>query len=133
MDGMRFEGVTLLVEDVAVMAAFYENVLGFTVTERTDDYVALDGGDKRLAVFKRSGRYEHTGDPVYLEPMSGKGVELNFLCPTPETVRSTFAELVERGAVPVSEPAEREWGHLAGWFADPEGNIHSLFAVLPER
>jgi len=132
MDDMTFDGITLLVDDVAVMAAFYENVLGFTVTERTDDYVALDGGDKRLAIFRRAGRYDHTGDALYLRPRGGQSVELNFLCATPEAVRTKFAELVERGAVSISEPAEREWGHLAGWFGDPEGNIHSLFAVLPE-
>ena len=129
---MTFEGITLLVDDVAVMAAFYENVLGFTVLERTDEYVALDGGDKRLAIFRRTGRYDHTGDALYLRPRGGQTVELNFLCTTPEAVRTKFAELVERGAVAISEPTEREWGHLAGWFGDPEGNIHSLFAVLPE-
>ena len=132
MDDMRFEGVTLLVDDVAVMAEFYENVLGFAVTERQDDYVAFDGGDKRLAIFRRSGRNEHTDDPVYLEPRSGQTVELNFICPTPEIVRAKYAELVERGAVSIAEPVEREWGHLAGFFGDPEGNIHSLFAVLPD-
>ena len=129
---MTFEGITLLVDDVAGMAAFYENVLGFAVTEREADYVALDGGDKRLAIFKRSGRNHDTNDAVYLEPRSGQTVELNFLCPSPEIVRRKYAELVERGAVAIAEPAEREWGHLAGWFADPEGNIHSLFAFLPE-
>jgi len=129
---MTFEGITLLVDDVAAMAAFYENVLGFVVTEREADYVALDGGDKRLAIFTRSGRNDVTNDPVYLEPRSGQTVELNFICPSPEIVRRKYAELVEKGAVAIAEPAEREWGHLAGWFADPEGNIHSLFAVIPE-
>ena len=129
---MTFEGITLLVDDVAGMAAFYENVLGFAVTERESDYIALDGGDKRLAIFQRRGRNDDTNDPVYLEPRSGQTVELNFLCPSPEIVRRKYAELVERGAVPIAEPAERAWGHLAGWFADPEGNIHSIFAVLPE-
>jgi catechol 2,3-dioxygenase-like lactoylglutathione lyase family enzyme len=132
MDDMRFEGVTLLVDDVETMTGFYENVLGFEVTERSPDYVALDGGDKRLAIFKRAGRHDHTGDHLYLEPRSGQAVELNFLCPTPEIVRTKFDELVELGAVPIAEPAEREWGHVAGSFADPEGNIHSLFALLPE-
>jgi len=129
---MTFEGITLLVDDVAAMAAFYENVLGFVVTEREADYVALDGGGKRLAIFTRSGRDDVTNDPVYLEPRSGQTVELNFICPSPEIVRRKYAELVEKGAVAIAEPAEREWGHLAGWFADPEGNIHSLFAVIPE-
>jgi len=133
MDDMKFEGVTLLVDDVEIMAGFYENVLGFEVIERSPDYVAFDGGDKRLAIFRRTGRSEHTIDPVYLEPRSGQTVELNFICPTPEIVRAKYAELVGRGAVSISEPVEREWGHVAGFFGDPDGNIHSIFAVLPEE
>jgi catechol 2,3-dioxygenase-like lactoylglutathione lyase family enzyme len=130
MDDMRFEGVTLLVDDVAGMAEFYENVLGFAVTERQSDYVAFDGGDKRLAIFRRTGRNEHTGDPLYLEARSGPTVELNFLCTSPEIVRAKYAELIDRGAVSVSEPVEREWGHVAGFFGDPEGNVHSIFAIV---
>ena len=31
----------------------------------------------------------------------------------------------------IAAPTERDWGHLTGFFADPEGNIDSLCAVLP--
>jgi catechol-2,3-dioxygenase len=133
MDNMRFEGVTLLADDVASLARFYEDVLGFDVTEREADYVAFDGGGKRLAIFQRSGMSANTHDhPSYRESRRGQVVELNFECPTPEIVRTKYAELVGLGAVDIAAPVEKPWGHLAGFFGDPEGNIHSIFAVLPE-
>jgi len=133
MDGMRFEGVTLLTDDVAGMARFYENVLGFEVTERTDDYVALDGGDKRLAIFQRSGRSDVTHDhAAYRGSRGAPTVELNFICANPAAVHAKYAELVANGAIGIAEPVEQQWGHVAGFFADPDGNIHSLFAVMPE-
>jgi len=133
MDDMKLEGITLLADDVAGLADFYENVLGFAVTERAPDYVAFDGGGKRLAIFLRLGMGANTFDhPSYREPHGGQSVELNFECSSPAVVREKYAELVERGAVSIAEPVEKEWGHVAGFFADPEGNIHSIFAVIPE-
>ena len=130
---MMLEGVTLLADDVAGMADFYEHALGFEVAVREPDYVALGGPvGVRLAIFRRAGMGAHTHDhPSFTTPRSGQAVELNFQCASPDQVRTRFAELVEHGAVAIAAPMERDWGHLTGFFADPEGNIHSLFAVLP--
>jgi uncharacterized glyoxalase superfamily protein PhnB len=122
----------MLADDVAGMAAFYEHALGFEVAVREEDYVALSGTGVRLAIFRRSGMSAHTQHhPSYRAKRRGQAVELNFECGSPDQVRVRFAELVRRGATVVAHPAEREWGHLTGFFADPEGNIHSLFAVIP--
>ena len=131
MTGIALEGVTLLADDVAAMADFYENALGFEVAVRESDYVEFGGTGVRLAIFRRSGMGEHTHDhPSFRSVRAGQAVELNFECATPDLVLTRFDELVERGAVAVAEPAERDWGHMTGFFADPEGNIHSLFAVM---
>jgi catechol 2,3-dioxygenase-like lactoylglutathione lyase family enzyme len=135
MTGLTLEGITLLADDVAAMAAFYEDALGFEVVTRETDYVALDSRTGvRLAIFRRAGMGEHTHDhPSFSSPRAGQAVELNFECTTPDGVSVRFEELVELGAVAIAEPAERDWGHLSGFFADPEGNIHSLFAVMHQR
>ena len=126
-----FEGVTLMADDVAGMAAFYEHGLGFDVAVREPDYVALATAGIRLAIFRRSGMLAHTHDHVsFRESRAGQAVELNFECATPEDVRTRFTELVANGATAIAEPAEQDWGHLTGFFADPEGNIHSLFATI---
>ena len=133
MTGILLEGVTLLADDVAAMAEFYEKALGFEVVVRESDYVAFGGAGVRLAIFRRSGMGEHTHDHLsFRSARAGQAVELNFECGTPDLVRARFAELVERGGVSIAEPAERDWGHLTGFFADPEGNIHSLFAVMEQ-
>jgi len=44
-------------------------------------------------------------------------------------VDERFAWLSSRGGVPIAPPVETDWGHYTGFFADPEGNIHSLVAV----
>ena len=133
MTVIQFEGVTVLADDVAGTAGFYEHALGFEVVVREMDYVAFDTGTGvRLAVFRRSGMGAHTHDhPSFRQPRSGQAVELNFRCATPQEVRERFAGLAARGAVVVAEPADRDWGQIAGFFADPEGNVHSLFADLP--
>jgi uncharacterized glyoxalase superfamily protein PhnB len=58
-------------------------------------------------------------------------VELNFECDSPEQVYALYEQYVAQGAVAVAEPVVKDWGHTTGFFADPEGNIHSLFAVNP--
>lgn len=131
MDRIVLEGITLLADDVAGLADFYEHALGFDVAVRETDYVALGGAGVRLAIFRRSGMGEHTHDhPSFRAARSGQAVELNFEC-SPDSVHARFAELVARGAASIAEPIERDWGHVTGFFADPEGNIHSLFAVVP--
>ena len=45
------------------------------------------------------------------------------------TVDERFAWLTSRGGVPIAPPVETDWGHYTGFFADPEGNMHSLFAA----
>ena len=125
------EGVTLLADDVAAMATFYQQGLGFDVAVRETDYVALATAGIRLAIFRRSGMGAHTRDHVsFREPRGGQAVELNFECATPDDVRARFTELVALGATAIAEPTEQDWGHLTGFFADPEGNIHSLFATI---
>jgi uncharacterized glyoxalase superfamily protein PhnB len=133
MTGIVLEGVTLLADDVAAMAEFYENALGFEVLVRESDYVALGVAGVRLSIFRRAGMGEHTHDhPSFRSARAGQAVELNFECATPDLVRARFADLVERGAVAIAQPVERDWGHVTGFFADPEGNIHSLFAVIEQ-
>lgn len=126
------EGVTLMADDVAAMAAFYEHGLGFDVAVRETDYVALSTTGIRLAIFRRSGMGAHTRDhPSFRQSRSGQAFELNFECATEDEVLALFTELVAYGATPIAEPTEQSWGHLTGFFADPEGNIHSLFTTIP--
>lgn len=129
---VKLEGITVLADDVAALAAFYRDVLGFKAVVEEDHYAEFENEGIRLAICVRSLMADNTNrHPSFLESRKGQAFELNFECESPDAVRERFAAFAAKGAVPVSEPQEMDWGHTTGFFADPEGNIHSLFAVNP--
>ena len=128
----RLEGITVLADDVAQLAAFYRDALGLRVEVSEDRYVAFGGEGIRFAVFSRLGMGPNTHDhPDYRAPFTGQAFELNFECASPEEVTARFAHVIANGGESIAEPTRMHWGQFTGFFADPEGNIHSLFAVLP--
>ncbi len=126
---IRLEGITVLADDVAALADFYENALGWEVAVREEAYVAFAGQGIRFAIFSRPLMSGNTDEhPAYAMPFTGQAFELNLQCDSPEEVDRRYKELLVAGATPTGRPALREWGQYTGFFADPEGNIHSLFA-----
>lgn len=126
------EGITVLADDVAGLAAFYRDAVDLVPEVVEEQYVAFGGEGIRFAIFSRRGMGPNTHDHAdYRTPRTGQAFELNFQCASRGEVDARFALLASRGATPVAEPVETDWGHYTGFFADPEGNIHSLFAVLP--
>ncbi len=119
----------MLADDVAALAAFYERGLGLRVVVREEAYVAFGDEGIRFAIFSRPLMSGNTDDhPSYRTPFAGQAFELNFQCDDPDEVAHRYDEVIAAGATPAGRPALREWGQYAGFFADPEGNIHSLFA-----
>jgi len=125
------EGITVLADDVHSLAAFYADALGLVPVVEEEFYVAFGGEGIRLAIFSRPGMGASTHDHGdYRTPSTGQAFELNFQCASPGEVDERYARLSSHGAQPIAGPTETDWGHYTGFFADPEGNIHSLFAVL---
>lgn len=126
---IHLEGITVLADDVAALADFYEHALGWEVAVLEDSYVAFGGQGVRVAIFSRRLMGGPTdGHPAYAVPFSGQAFELNLQCESVDEVERYYDRLVAAGATPAGRPALREWGQFTGFFADPEGNIHSLFA-----
>ena len=131
MTSVHLEGITVLADDVQALADFSNGTLGLDVTVREEHYVAFASPGIRFAIFSRPLMGAHAQHhPSFAVQRHGQAFELNFQCDSPSDVRTVLADLVERGAITIAEPVETEWGHFTGFFADPEGNIHSLFAVL---
>lgn len=119
----------MLADDVAELAAFYERALGLRVVVREEAYVAFGGQGVRFAIFSRPLMSGNTdGHPSYATRFTGQAFELNVQCDDPVEVVRRYDEILAAGATPAGRPARREWGQYVGFFADPEGNIHSLFA-----
>lgn len=124
--------ITVLADDAPALAAFYRDVLGFQPKSDLGKYIEFGSEGVRFSVCARSIMSEATHHPSYDEPASGQHFELAFPLDTPEAVDATFADIVARGAQPIQPPATMPWGQRTAFFADPEGNIHELFADLPK-
>lgn len=129
---VQLEGITVLSDDVSRLARFYREVLEFRVAVEEGHYVEFVNDGVRFAICARSVMAENTnGHYSYVAEHKGQAFELNFQCESPEAVRSIYADFVSKGATSITEPRSMSWGHTTGFFADPDGNIHSLFAVNP--
>jgi lactoylglutathione lyase len=64
----------------------------------------------------------------YAEPRRGQSFELAFPLDAPAEVDAAYAELLAKGATPIQGPTDMPWGQRTAFFADPDGNIHELFA-----
>lgn len=128
---VRLEGVTVLADDVAQMTAFLCRGVGLRLDVQESDYSSFSGEGIRLAVFSRHGMLANTHDhPDYRRPRGGQAFELNLECENPSAVRARLDIVAAHGGTVIAEPIDTDWGHHTAFFADPEGNIHSLFAVL---
>lgn len=128
---MRLEGITVLADDVTALTAFFRDALGLRPALVEEHYAAFEGDGVRFAVFSRPGMGANTHDhPDYRMPRSGQAFELNFECADVAAVDHRLAQIVTLGGLVVAAPVRTTWGHYSAFFADLEGNIHSLFAVL---
>jgi len=132
MRKVKLEGLTLLADDVARLARFYHEVLGFAIVVEENHYVEFSNSGVRLAICSKSLMAENTNNhSSFVEPRRGQAAELNFECQTPDEVYRLYDEFVSKGAISITAPQVKDWGHTSGFFADPEGNIHSIFAINP--
>jgi catechol 2,3-dioxygenase-like lactoylglutathione lyase family enzyme len=120
--------VTVLTDDVPEMVAFYRDVLGFAVQTELDGYVEMAHDGVRFSICSRETMTEATGDASYAEAKHGQAFELAFPVATFDAVDAAYAAVVAQGARGVKGPALMPWGQRTAFFADPEGNIHEVFA-----
>lgn len=129
----RIALITVLTDDVPAMRAFYEGVLGFDVKTDMDQYIEFASEGVRFSICDRAVMSEATEHADYALLPSGQRLELAFPCTSPEDVDVAYRRIVAAGATPVKPPADMPWGQRTAFFADPEGNIHELFADVPQQ
>ncbi len=128
----RIDLITILTDDVPKMVAFYRDVLGFTAPDEAGPYVEFENEGVRFAICARSILYDTTHNERFRQPAAGQVVELAFPCDSPADVDSFYKELIQKGATPIQPPGDMPWGQRTAFFADPDGNIHEIFARLGE-
>ena len=126
----RIALITILTDNVLQMAAFYRDLLGFHIKTDLGNYIEFESEGVRFALCAREVLADCTGHPSYHLSCSGQKLELAFLQETPGQVDTVYADLIRRGAAAVKTPADMPWNQRAAFFADPDGNIHEIFAEL---
>ena len=120
--------ITSRFEDVLL---FYRDVLGFKVKLKLDSYVEFENPGVRFAISTHKVMAGATGHESFAQDRKGQSFELAFPVPYPSDVEKTYDEIVKKGAIPIKPPQDMPWNQRAAFFADPDGNIHEIFADLP--
>jgi len=124
----RIALITVWTDEIEPMKRFYRDVLGFPVKNDLGNYVELESPGVRFAICRRAIMAEHSDE--YSRQASGQAFELAFPCETPAEVDEAYETLTANGANPIAAPADMPWGQRTALFADPDGNIHEVFASL---
>lgn len=120
--------ITIWTDQINPMKNFYHNVLGFAVSNDLGNYVEFKNEGVRFAICLREVMYDYSAE--YKKAASGQGFELAFPCDSPEDVDTSFNALIRNGATAIQEPQTMPWNQRTAVFADPDGNIHEIFAEL---
>lgn len=120
----------ILTSNFVAMRDFYREVMGFEVILEMEEYVEYKNEGVRLAISTHKVMHEVTAHPSFKDPAQGHHFELAFRSNSPAEVDTDYEALIAKGAEAIKAPADMPWGQRAAFFADPDGNIHEIFADL---
>jgi catechol 2,3-dioxygenase-like lactoylglutathione lyase family enzyme len=120
---VRFNMVSLFVNDLEGMTKFYRDVIGLKVKNTEANYTFFEHEGIDFALFVCSKLPEWLGQqPLYPGGLNGT-FALSQDLPRFQDVDAEFDRLVKAGAKPVRQPWDAPWGQRTGTVADPDGNL----------
>ena len=123
----------IVVSDMPRSLAFYRRLgLEFPEGSESEGHVEaqLPGG---LRFGLDTEEVMHSFDPDWQRPTAGHAEAGAFRCDSPAEVDQVYAELLGAGGTAYKEPWDAFWGMRYAQLEDPDGNLLSLFALLPEQ
>ncbi len=120
--------ITIWTNHMDKMKKFYNEVLGFKIKNDLGNYVEFENEGVRFALCTRDVMYDYSSE--YEKETTGQGFELAFPCDNPEDVNKSYDKLIEGGATAIHKPQDMPWNQRTALFADPDGNIHEIFAEI---
>lgn len=120
--------ITIWTDNIDIMRIFYNEILGFKIKNDLVNYVEFENHGVRFAICLRNVMKEYSNE--YIKKSAGQCFELAFPCENPNDVDKSFKKLISMGATPIHEPQDMPWNQRTALFADPDGNIHEIFAEI---
>ncbi len=115
--------IVLVVADLDRAIGFYADVLGLRLAHRAEAYAQFDTGRTRLALYTREAMGKTLGTPLVAPSADAPAFELGFKVADAE---AAYAEIVRKGARPVTPPIDRSWGQRTAYVRDPDGHLVEL-------
>ena len=128
----RIALISIFTQNLEAMVAFYQDVLGFEVAFQQGKYVEFKNEGVRFSICDLEVMQDTVDHPVFRQPRSGQPFELAFDALTPPEVDRLYTELIAGGAKPIQPPTNMPWNQRTAFFADLDGNVHEIFADLPQ-
>jgi catechol 2,3-dioxygenase-like lactoylglutathione lyase family enzyme len=120
----RLGYVVRFVAELDPAVTFYRDVLGQSLSKRTDHWAQFDCGALTLGLYVRSVMAEALGvDDAALGVAPG-ALELAFEVTDCD---AAFAAAVTAGARSFREPRDRPWGERTAYLLDPDGALVELY------
>lgn len=128
----RIDMIGIITSRFQEMRDFYANTLNFPIALEMPNFVEFQNEGVRFSISTNEVMHQATGHKSYTKPHKGSPLELAFRTETPAEVDSEYKKLTSAGATPIKGPHDLPWNQRAAFFADPDGNIHEIFADLPD-
>lgn len=115
--------IILYVSNQEASRAFYENMLQIPPALHVPGMTEFDlfPGCK-LGLMPNHGIAKILGDRLP-HPETGHGIPRCELYLSVGDVHAAYQHALASGAIPVSEPADRNWGDCVAYVADPDGHV----------
>jgi catechol 2,3-dioxygenase-like lactoylglutathione lyase family enzyme len=122
----------IVVSDMPRSLAFYRKLgLDFPEGKENEGHVEAElSGGFRYAL--DTEEVMRSFDPEWQRPTGGHAEAGGFRCDSPAEVDQVYAELLAAGGSVYKEPWDAFWGMRYAQLEDPDGNLLSLYALLPE-
>ena len=122
---MRLASIRLVTEDVAALAAFYEQVTGISPVGFAD-YMELATPAATLAICsQRSAAADEAGA---LTAAANRTAVLEFEVDDVDAERARLDAVVTDW---VLQPTQQQWGNRSMLFRDPDGNLVNVYSAAP--
>lgn len=120
----RIDFVSLFVQDMQRMVAFYKDVLGFeTDWDGKSSFAVFKNEGVRFALYERAQLPHLLGQtPDYTTGLNGT-FELAIDHSTSAEADKEYQRIMQNGGRSVYPPRDEPWGQHASLIADPEGNL----------
>ena len=128
---VRIAAVAIVTEQFPEMLTFYRDVVGFRLKDLDErsDFAEFHSEGVRFQLMTPATMRDASGLEDYEARDHGHSFELAFEVERPELVDTLFERVVAHGAEPIAPPVDKPWGQRIAFFADPDGNVHDIFAA----